>query len=360
MKTVLYDRHCALGAKIVTFSGWEMPLQYTGVIQEHECVRSKVGIFDVSHMGRVAVRGLDAEKFLDFLSTNKIVGKKDGSATYTVWADSDGGSVDDVIVYKESPAEFFVVANAGNKEKDLAHLQHHAKQFDVTIESYYDTEGILAIQGPCALELIHDIFPESTELKPFHFMRTALKGNSLILSRTGYTGEPGGEIYAPLASIVTLWDLILEKGVKYGIQPIGLGARDTLRLEMGYALYGHELSDTIAATESVSAWTVKFSKEAFLGKEALEKKPNKRNAYGVVLQDKGIPREGYPIYNGEDEIGVVTSGGYGPSLQQAVAIILVQGDLEEGQAIDIGIRNKRCRAIVTKLPFYNISKGEIL
>lgn len=360
MKTILYDRHCALGAKIVTFSGWEMPLQYSGVIQEHEAVRNHVGIFDVSHMGRVGISGPDAEKFLDFLSTNKITEKKEGSATYTVWSNSDGGSVDDVIVYKESAADFFVIVNAGNRDKDLAHIENQAKQFDVTIKPFYSEEGILAVQGPNALPLMYDIFPEASSIKPFCFQTTTFNGKSIILSRTGYTGEQGIEIYAPLENIVPLWDLILEKGAKYSIQPVGLGARDTLRLEVGYALYGHELSDNISAIESVSAWTVKFNKESFLGKEALEPlshSSKKRSAYGVILKDKGIPREGYPVFYNGAKIGIVTSGGYAPSLNKAIALILIEGILEEGQELTIGIRDKQCIAEIVKLPFYHKEKS---
>lgn len=347
MKTGLYDKHCALGAKMVEFAGWEMPIQYQGVIHEHRAVREKVGIFDVSHMGRISIRGPDAEKLLDYLSTNKIAGKKEGTATYTVWCNESGGSVDDLLVYKQSLEEFFVVVNASNRQKDLDHLQKVAQGYDVQIEEHYQ-DGILAIQGPQAKGLIENLFEEAKEIKPMRFAPVSYHGEEIILSRTGYTGAGGFEIYASMPIIVELWDRILDVGA----EPIGLAARDTLRLEMGFALYGHELSENIAPTESVSAWTVKWDKEDFLGKEALVKRNSTRGEYGVVLQDRGIAREGYEVYREEKKIGMVTSGTMSPSLNQAIAIILVEGKLQEGDNIDIMIRNKRCGAKVVNLPFY--------
>jgi len=351
MRTVLYDRHCRLNAKIVDFAGWEMPIRYKGVIHEHHTVRKKVGIFDVSHMGRILIEGPDAESFLDFLSTNEITGKKDFSATYTVWASADGGSVDDLIIYKKDNTHFFVVVNAGNREKDLQHLQKHASDFDVTITSLYEKEGILAIQGPKAKSLIGELFPDVQDLKPMRFAPILYNQQEIILSGTGYTGAGGCEIYAPNEVIVALWDQFLDIGQSYGVEPIGLGARDTLRLEMGFALYGHELSDAIAPNESVSAWTVKLGKPDFLGKEVIEKLDNPRAEYGVVLQDKGIAREGYPVYREGQQIGVVTSGTQSPTLNQAIAIVLVDQKLSQEDIVEIQIRKNLCRAKVVKLPF---------
>lgn len=336
---------------MVEFAGWEMPIQYKGVVAEHNAVRNGVGIFDVSHMGRISVRGPDAESFLDYLSTNRIAGKKDFSATYTVWGTPDGGCVDDVIVYQQSPEEFFVVVNAGNRDKDLAHLLKESKNFDVQIEDHYEMDGILAIQGPQALAIVAECFPEAATLKPMRFIPLTFNGQNIILSGTGYTGSGGLEIYGPHAAITELWDLFL----KQGIEPIGLAARDTLRLEMGFALYGHEINDNIAPTESVSAWTVKMKKDTFIGKEALEKlenSPQKRSEHGIVLIDKGIAREGYEVYKDDKKIGTVTSGTHSPSLNQAIAIILVSGSLQEGDIVEVQIRNKRCKAKITPLPFY--------
>lgn len=354
LKTALYDRHCALGAKIVNFSGWKMPVQYEGIIPEHHAVRDRVGIFDVSHMGRILVQGPEAEKFLDYLSTNVIAGKKDFSATYTVWSTHAGGCVDDVIVYKQDSTHFFVIVNAGNRQKDLIHVQNESRAFNVQVIDRYAEEGILAIQGPLSQALLAGIFPEAVHLPIMNFCYVTYEGQAMILSHTGYTGASGFEIYAPIKTIVNLWDRLLLEGKTYGISPIGLGARDTLRLEMGYALYGHEISDEISAVESVSAWTVKWKKPEFLGKKALQKieeSSSKRSEYGVVLLDPGIVRAGYEVYKDDIKVGVVTSGSYSPTLNQAIAIVLVVGVLQEGDQLEIQVRQHRCRAKVVKLPF---------
>lgn len=354
MKTGLYEKHCALGAKIVDFAGWEMPVQYQGIIHEHKAVRENVGIFDVSHMGRVNIKGPDAEKLVDYLSTNKMSGKKDFSATYTVWCLESGGSVDDLIVYKQGPEDFFVIVNASNREKDLQHLLKVGASYHVEIEDRY-SDGILAVQGPKAIQLAGKIFEEVNGLKPMRFAPVNYQGEEIILSGTGYTGAGGLEIYAPMPAAVELWDRFMDLGQDEGIQPIGLGARDTLRLEMGFALYGHELSEEIAPTESVSAWTVKWDKGDFLGKQALEKlqdSPKKRSQYGVVLTDRGIAREGCEVYQEDTLIGQVTSGTMSPCLNQAIAIILVERKLQEGDNVQIQIRNNRCNGRVVKLPFY--------
>lgn len=357
MKTVLYDKHVALGAKIVDFSGWEMPLQYSGVIDEHQTVRQAVGLFDVSHMGRVLITGPDAEAYLDYLSTNKVSGKRDMSATYTVWSKEDGGSVDDCIVYRLSGSEFFVVVNAGNRDKDLAHMHAVAKDFDCQITPRFDEDGILALQGAKAMELMKDLFGEAADLK---FMRLGMAdyaGKQLILSRTGYTGSPGYEIFAPTSILPQVWDEILAKGASYGIKPIGLGARDTLRLEMGFALYGHELSDEIAASESVSAWTVKLNKERFVGRDKLlelESSGKKRSAVGIVLEGRGVPREGCEVRLGGKFIGQVTSGGHSPMLKKGVAIALLDRPLEVGAEVSVAIRNSEVQGRVSKLPFVEV------
>lgn len=355
MQTALLEEHRALGGKIVDYCGWQMPMQYKGVIAEHQAVRSHVGIFDVSHMGRIYIEGLGAEALLDYLSTNTIAGKKDNTATYTLWCSESGMIVDDLIIYRESQTKFFIVVNAGNRQKDWIHLLHYSNARDVVINDRYHEDGILAVQGPKAKALISLLFPKTEALKPMHFIVLPYKEEQIVISHTGYTGEYGVEIYAPNPTIVELWNLFLNKGRPFGIEPIGLGARDTLRLEMGYALYGHELSDTIMATESVSAWTIKWEKVDFLGKQALESSrysPKTRHAYGLVLKDKGIAREGYPVFQDGQRIGVVTSGTYSPTLNHAIAIALVEKKLKEGDYVDVQVRQNRCSAQVVKLPFY--------
>jgi aminomethyltransferase len=332
-------------------------VQYQGIIPEHKAVREKVGIFDVSHMGRVIIKGKNAESFMDFLSTNKIAGKKDFSATYTVWCLPSGGTVDDLIVYKQNKEHFFVIVNASNRKKDFDHLMKYSSVYDVQIEDCY-ADGIIAIQGPKAKFLVSKIFTQINELKPMHFVSVKYKGKEIILSETGYTGAGGIEIYAPMAETIVLWQQLLNLGKEEGIQPVGLGARDTLRLEMGYALYGHELSEAIAPNESVSVWTIKWDNHDFLGKDALaklEKEAQKRYQYGIVLTDRGIAREGYEVFSGDIRIGIVTSGTMSPSLNQAIAMIMVERKLQYGENIQIQIRNNKCNAKVVKLPFYKNS-----
>jgi aminomethyltransferase len=354
MRTALYHRHVDLGAKMVPFAGWDMPVHYQGILAEHQAVRQGVGLFDVSHMGRIEVKGPQAEKLLDFVSTNRIAGKLAGSATYTVWCHAHGGSVDDVIVSKINDQHFFVIANAGNRDKDVAHLKDQAQKenLEVQIEGCLPQHGILALQGPAALPLLASLIPEVQALKAMHFLST--DQGQLIVSRTGYTGAGGFELQGPEELIARWWDLLLDKGKAYGIQPIGLGARDTLRLEMGFALYGHELSDQIAPSESVSAWTIKWDKAQFLGKEALnqlEQNGQKRWSYAIRALDKGIPRQGYPILQSDQSLGEVTSGTFSPSLQVGIGLILVRAPLKIGDQIAIQIRQNLCHAEVVDLPF---------
>lgn len=353
MKTGLYEKHLSLGAKMVDFAGWSMPVQYQGIIQEHLAVRERAGIFDVSHMGRVIIQGPDAEPFLDFLSTNSIVGKKDLSATYTVWCYTTGGSVDDLIVYKQNKELFFVIVNASNREKDLAHLKSFAASFNVEIIDRY-SDGILAIQGPKAKGIVRQALEEVDALKPMRFALAKYQGEELILSETGYTGAGGVEIYAPMPLVVKLWDLFLELGKEAGLKPAGLGARNTLRLEMGYALYGHELGSAISPSESVSSWTVKWDKPDFLGKDSLlklEEGPKKRHQYGIIMTDKGVAREDYPVYCEDQLIGKVTSGTMSPTLGRAIAIIMVDKALGEGDRVSVQIRSNKVGGKVVKLPF---------
>lgn len=351
-RTALYHRHIALGAKIVPFAGWDMPIQYKGILEEHRTVREKVGLFDVSHMGRLQVQGPDAEKLLDYVSTNRLTGKLPGTATYTVWCHEDGGAIDDVIVFKKDSSSFFVMANAINKEKDDLHLLNQVKKRDFNVQIQAENHvGIIALQGPSACSLLASFLPEVQDLKPMHFLTTS--GN-IVISRTGYTGAGGYELSGAENEIIKWWDQLLEKGEKYGIQPIGLGARDTLRLEMGFALYGHELTDQIAPNESVSFWTIKWDKPEFLGKralESLEKNPQKRWPYGVRMLEKGIARQGCQVFYGGDVIGEVTSGSYSPTLELGIGLILVKKPLQIGAEVAIQIRQKLYHAQVVELPF---------
>lgn len=346
MKTALHSKHVELGAKMVEFGGWDMPLQYQGILEEHKAVRENVGVFDVSHMGRIIVSGPGAEAFLDRLSVNRIQGKADWVATYTVLPNGDGGSVDDVIIYRERENEFFLVCNAGNREKVWNHLQHHVDSDQITLHCRYKDDGILAVQGPKSRELLEQFFPEVKDLKPMRLLESAYEGEIFTIARTGYTGALGYELIGPEQSITRLFSQLVEKGAT----PIGLGARDSLRLEMGFALYGHELGDDISALESVANWTVHLEDRVVTYGEAVKEKAT-RHAYGVVLKDKGIAREGYPVLQNGQEIGKVTSGTQSPTMHKSIALILVDKQLTAGDAIDIQIRNRTCSAEVVELPF---------
>lgn len=354
MKTILYDRHVALGAKIVNFHGWEMPIQYQGIIQEHMAVRQKAGIFDVSHMGYILISGAEAEGFLDFVCTNQIAGKAINTATYTVLASPCGGCIDDVIVFKHSDHDFSIIVNAGNRLKDLDHLRHQGKRFAVNIEDCYQTYGILAIQGVHARTIAAKLFPDSIALQPMHCGFVKFNEHTYLISTTGYTGAGGVEISGPNDSLVLLWDTLLQLGKEEGLVSVGLGARDTLRLEKAFALYGNELNDNISPLETVSAWTVKMEKDNFLGKEAMEKiqkSPDKRSQHGIVLLDKGIARSGHLVFQHNKQIGVITSGTHSPILSKAIAIAFVNTPLLVGDIIEIQIRDHLCKAQVVPIPF---------
>lgn len=347
LTTTLYPVHCALGAKMAVFGGWNMPIQYSGIISEHLAVRNQAGLFDVSHMGQIEIRGSDAERLLDYLSTNNIT-RKNNHAVYTVWCNESGFAIDDLLVYRYDKERFMVVANAANREKDLVHLKKHAQHFNVLIQDFYQTRGILALQGPKSEQILAKLFPEVVNLKAMDLLEIDFEKTHLVIAKTGYTGAGGFELFVDNTVIKRLWDLLIASGQKEELIPVGLGARDTLRLEMGYALYGHELSDAIAPTESVSSWTVKWSKD-FLGKAALldlEASGRKRYQYRVVLKEPGIAREGYLVSKDNQVIGVVTSGTYCPSLQQAIAIVMVNCPLKSADEISIQIRSNHVAAVL--------------
>ena len=331
MKTALFDRHVALGAKMGDFAGWEMPLQYKGVLVEHQAVRERAGLFDISHMARVSIRGRDAARFMEWLSSHRLRG--DFSATYTCLCNEAGGTVDDVLVYRENETSFFVICNAARREADLAHFRRYKKGFDVDIEESFRTEGILALQGPEADRYLPSLPRMSFERR----------GN-LIVSGTGYTGSGGVEIFGSNELIRALWDELLAKGA----MPIGLGARDTLRLEKGFALYGHELSEEISPIESVSSWTISPGKD-FLGKESLSRWG--RRAFGIRMQEGSIARSGFKVFQEGDEIGEVTSGGFSPTLKIPIALILSRKPLKMGEDVAVKIRERYVAATVSPLPF---------
>ena len=246
MKTVLYDRHVALGAKFISFGGWELPLHYSGAVVEHMAVRNCVGLFDISHMGRIDIRGPSAGQFIDYFCTNRLLDIPEGSAIYAVMCHVSGGSVDDILAYCVSAENYFIVANGANREKDLRHLIDNNHLFQCTIADRFSDIGILALQGPQSLVVAEEVFQTPIVLRPMHFTTVRFQNTDLIVSRSGYTGSIGFELFAPLTLLGSLWDALLGSKCVPDILPCGLAARDLLRLEAGYALYGHELSDQIA------------------------------------------------------------------------------------------------------------------
>lgn len=355
MRTALYDRHVALGAKMVEFAGWEMPLSYAGVVAEHLGVRREVGLFDVSHMGYIEIKGDGAEGYLDFVSTNVIRDRPDLSAIYTVFSSDSGGCIDDAIVFRRRANHFFLVVNASNRQRDLEHFRRVAKGYRVSIMPGYETHSILALQGPAAKGLLARVLGYEIPLKAMQFSIKDFDGDELIISRTGYTGSFGYELIGARDLIVRLWDALLENGKEDHIQPAGLGARDTLRLEAGYALFGHELAADIAPTESVSEWTVRWKKSQFLGREALIRlaaNPKKRSQHAIALIEKGVPRQGNCLYRGGRQIGIVTSGSFSPCLNRGIAIVMVTDNLALGEKVDVEIRGQKVPSEVVKLPFY--------
>lgn len=353
MKTFLYSEHLAHGAKIVDFAGWQMPLNYQSVLQEHACVRSEVGLFDISHMGKIKVVGPEALAFLNYMATNDVSGLVDGGALYTVLCSSAGTCIDDVLIYRHSKQSFFVVVNASNRQKDLDHLLKYSASYKVEVIAEYDHIGILALQGPKSKEVLKHLWSDIDSLKFMHHCEKKIDGHSITISKTGYTGECGYEVYGSFDALLSFWKFCLSS-TPIKVMPIGLAARDILRLEMGFALYGHELSDIINPLESVSKWTIKMNKGPFLGKEAimqLKESGLARHSYGVILDENAIAREQMVVLVDKKSCGVVTSGGYSPTLKRSIALIMVSPLLHLKDKIEISIRNREVSAEVVSLPF---------
>ncbi|SHK96180.1 glycine cleavage system aminomethyltransferase GcvT [Rhodothermus profundi] len=367
-RTPLYDRHMALGARMMRFGGFEMPVQYTSIIDEHLAVRQAAGLFDVSHMGEIFVRGPRAFEFVQQLITNDASRLYDGRALYTVMCTPEGGVVDDLLVYRFDAETYLLVVNAANIEKDFAWMQEH-NSMGAQLENRSDEIALLALQGPAAFTIARHFVPDLSPDNPryYHF-RVMEPGTFLgcrwaVLSHTGYTGEPGLEIYCYADEAANVWDALLEVGQAHGLKPAGLGARDTLRLEAGYCLYGNELDESTNPLEAGLSWVVKFDKGHFIGREALlrikEAGPARR-LIGLVLEARGIPRAGYPIVDAtETPIGQVTSGSLSPVLQQGIALGYVPNQpayTEPGQPLGVQIRRQILPAHVHKPPFVKLHK----
>ena len=355
-RTALYDRHAALGARLVPFSGWEMPVQYEGILVEHHAVRSCAGLFDVSHMGRVEILGPDAIAFVNRCTVNDVERLEPYRSQYTLACRDDGGVIDDFLVYR-LPDRILIIPNAGNREKDLDWFRKTAASYNVEIRDLSEESMLIALQGPGSEAILNPVVEEELEPLRFQgFVETRINGIEARVFRTGYTGEDGFEIWYPAKYAAELWDLILDAGASSGLKPCGLGARDTLRLEAGLALYGHEIDESINPIEAGLNWAVKLKKPGFIGRDALvriRREGVKRKLVGLKLLERGIPRQGYEILHEQTPVGQVVSGTISPTLGYGIGTGFVPVELAEpGTGLAIGIRGKHIVAEVVKLPFY--------
>jgi len=362
-RTPLFETHRALGARLVEFGGWEMPVQYSSILEEHRAVRERAGLFDVSHMGEFYVEGAGAVALLQWLVPNDVARLQVNQALYTQLCRPDGGTVDDLLVYRLADERFMTVVNAGNIEKDWDWIASHATERpDVRLTNAADETGLLALQGPRAEAILQPLTQTPlAEIAYYHFHPGTVAGVACVISRTGYTGEDGFELYFPAEHAVGLWNALLAAGQPQGLLPAGLGARDTLRLEAGLCLYGHELTDEITPLEAGLGWTVKLNKDSdFIGRTALEEEKRtglRRKLVGIEPRDRGIPRAGYPILREDQTLGEVTSGTLSPTLDHPVAMGFVPpADAAVGTELEVAIRGKPVPATIVALPFYKRPK----
>jgi len=361
-KTPLNSAHKSLGGKMVDFGGWEMPVQYpAGVIEEHMRTRSAVGLFDVSHMGEIWIEGPDAIKFVNQLTTNDVTKLVDGQAHYSALLNESGGVIDDLLVYRFAEERLLLVVNAGTTEKDWAWISAKASDFDVVARNASADYCQIAIQGPKAIEVAKKLTETDLEsIKYYHFREGAFAGFPSIISRTGYTGEDGLEIYSGAENAERIWNLLIENGSAHGILPCGLAARNTLRLESAMSLYGHELGEDISPLEAGLSWICKMDKESFIGKEALAAQKERglaRNLIGFEVTGKGIARDGHEVRCDGKTIGVVTSGSPAPFLKKNIGLAFVEKEFAEiGRNISIDVRGKEVEAVIVPTPFYKRSK----
>lgn len=354
-KTCLYDRHVALGALMQPFGGFIMPIQYSTITDEHNAVRNNCGVFDVSHMGEVIVTGTDAQKYVNHIFTNDVSLLTPGKIAYGMMLYPNGGTVDDLLVYKVSDNEFFIVVNAANDDKDLDWMRRNSEGFDVMIDHCSDYYGQLAVQGPDAEKVVEEVLQiPCKELMFYTFKSLKHEGEEIIVSRTGYTGEDGFEIYSSNALTCKMWDALLKSG---RCKPCGLGCRDTLRFEVGLPLYGDELSADISPVMAGLSIFCKLDKEEFIGKEAIEKQKAEgfaKKLVGIELHDRAIPRHGYEVLKDGKEIGYVTTGYHTISTDKSVCMALIDREFSKlGTDVDVKIRKKVFAGTVVKKKFYD-------
>ncbi len=356
-RTPLYDAHVALGAKIVAFAGFEMPVQYpTGITREHQAVRTAAGLFDVSHMGEFLVEGPGALAFVSHVTSNDPAQLAVGQVQYSVFCLPDGGIVDDLLVYRLGEQRFHLVVNGANIAKDWAHVTRLAGDFDVTLTDESDGIGLVALQGPAAEAILQPLVDVDLASIGFYWFEEGhIDGVAGVISRTGYTGETGFELYVPSDSTRAVWDRLLDAGADRGLIPVGLGSRDSLRLEMGYALYGNDIDEGTSPLEAGLSWLVKLDKDPFVGREALTAQKDAgltRRLTGFKLTERGFPRPGYEvIYRGES-VGPVRSGTLGPSLGYGIGTAYLPPDAQVGDELRIRIRDRDIAGEVVRLPFH--------
>jgi aminomethyltransferase len=355
-KTALNAVHRRLNARMVNFGGWDMPLEYSGILAEHEAVRARAGLFDVSHMGEIEITGPGAQSLVQWVSCNNATKLIDGQIHYSGLMTSHGTFVDDLLVHRISDTHYMLCVNAGNQDADLAHLVSHNK-FDAKIENAGPRYSQLAVQGPRAAEILQKLTPVS--LSPvgyYHFVFGKVSGMDCLIARTGYTGEDGFEIYFAPEHSEKLWDDLMSAGTPFGMIPAGLGARNTLRLEAGMCLYGHEIDDTTTPWEAGLAWICKMEKAPFLGSDVLSKQKQdglSRKLVGFEMHDKRIGRDGYAVDAGGKQVGRVTSGCPSPTLKKNIGMAYVPPNLTTlGTDLEIDIRGQKAAARIIPLPFY--------
>ena len=356
LTTALHGAHRALGAKLVDFAGWEMPISYAGTLAEHAAVRRAAGLFDIGHMGRIDVRGPGADAFLSSLVTARLDDLRPGAARYALVCNEQGTILDDIFVYRRGADDWLLIVNGSNRLKIVDWLERRRPPTVSTVDRTLET-GLIALQGPRAAEILGTLIgPEFTRAPLHTFADATWRGQPVLVARTGYTGEWGVEIMAANGAMRALWDAALAEGKAAGLVPVGLGARDTLRLEMGYALYGNDIDETTTPLEAGLGWAVDLTKAAFAGKDALvahHQRGVSRKLVGFELREKGVPRHGHPILVGGKPTGVVTSGNLSPTLDKGIGLGYVEAAHSAlGTAIDIDIRGKIKPATVVKPPFY--------
>ena len=355
--TPLLGLHKELGAKLVPFVGWNMPIQFAGVLSEHTCVRERVGLFDVSHMGEIEVKGKDAKKFLQFLLSNNVEKMFDGSILYSLMCYETGGVVDDLLAYRFSENHYFLCVNASNSDKDYDWIARHASSFNVNIKNISSETSQLALQGPDAKNVLQSLCDISLDdLSYYNFRKGMVNNVESLISRTGYTGEDGFELYLSPAKVSEVFRSLMEQGRSYGIQPIGLGARDTLRIEMGYPLYGNEIDNNPTPLDAGLGWVIKFDKGEFLGRGPLLKQKEQgsplRKLVGLKLLTRGVPRAHYQVFKNGESVGEVTSGTFSPTLNTGVGLCYVSSEYSDiGNHLDVKIRDQLVATEVIQLPF---------